>query len=628
MRFIGSTSMFSEFRRRPTRAAAGEPGIISRRHAPRVGVNSRGLSGLTRVDDNVCVPRGHRLRVRIRQSALLAALLSAQAVGQAPPSLPAPCPPDSERDALLASDLNAASRDEARAAELLERAVRPGGDGGSAKPGVPLWPADWLVLARRDESRGDFASAAARYRRYEASLEGSGEDTRWVEPRVKVLELAARSESAASARAAASAPTYVAEPEACLALADGRAALARGDKNAAREKLGYAMRLDPRYADAAVAAAALDAQTGRPADAIREYRLALAADPERDEAAVPLANLLWEQPDRASKAESLLLLDRAAAARPDLPSLRRRSAERWAEWGDSAAALQRLDGWRAIASDVERKQTDALRAELAAKASSTSSSSAASADAPAVSPRPRLELPPARSDSGAGSGGGAWLWGASLAALAAVVAMVLARRRRSAAPEAVFEPEAEPAPLPPPPAPVPPITKVGLEDLVRFLRSAAEERQMPAPPLSSRGFPEEGQPPWVVRIPPPDWERLWRTVFGATLAANPLRPGTTLSMAPKVAISGAHVRDPQTHASTIRFALADNAPGELTTEMIRGRSAGKDWAAVEEIVRAHGGTIAVAPSIDRQFVRRLLIELPMEPAAPVPTPRPGTIPST
>ena len=534
-----------------------------------------------------------------------------------------PCPPDSERDALLASDLNAASHDEARAGELLAKAF---GDSDPARTQLPLWPTDWLVLAFRDEARGDFPSAAARYRKYEASLEGSGEDTRWVEPRVKVLELAAGS-AAGTSTTSTTFKAFVAEPEARLALADGRAALARGDKNAAREKLGYALRLDPRYADAAVAAAALDAQTGRAADAIREYRAALAADPERDDAAVPLANLLWEHPDRASKAESLLLLDRAAAARPDLPSLGRRSAERWAEWGDPTAALQRLDAWRAVVSEAERKQTDALRAELAGRAAtaSRSSSSSASADPPAVSPRPRLDLPAAHADAGAAPGVGAWIWGAAAAALAMIAGAVLARRRRSAVVEAVMESEPEPAPAEPP-APVPPITTVGLEDLVRFLRSAAEERQLAPPPLSSRGFPEEGQPPWVVRLPPPDWERLWRTVFGATLSAFPaVRAGG--GSAPRLAISGSLARDPATHAVAVRFALADNAPGTLTTEMIRGRSAGKDWAAVEDLVRAHRGSIAVAPSIDRQFARRLLIELPVEPGAPMPTPTPGTIPS-
>ena len=82
-----------------------------------------------------------------------------------------PCPPDSERDALLSSDLKAASQDEVRAADLLANAAE--GDVGPS-----IWPTDWLILARRDESRADFSAAAKRYRRYQASLEASGEDTR------------------------------------------------------------------------------------------------------------------------------------------------------------------------------------------------------------------------------------------------------------------------------------------------------------------------------------------------------------------------------------------------------------------------------------------------------------------
>jgi hypothetical protein len=88
-------------------------------------------------------------------------------------------------------------------------------------------------------------------------------------------------------------------------------------------------------------------------------------------------------------------------------------------------------------------------------------------------------------------------------------------------------------------------------------------------------------------------------------------------MAPRLAISGSLLRDPGTPAAPIRvrFALADSVPGALSTETIRGRSAGRDWAAVEELVRGFGGSIAIAPSIDRQFVRRLLIELPVAPGA-------------
>lgn len=442
---------------------------------------------------------------------------------------------------------------------------------------VTLWPLDWLILARRDEARGDFTSAAARYRRYRTSLEGSGEDARWVEPRVKLLELASRATASGSAGAL---------PESRLALADARAALSRGDPKAAREKLGYAMRLDPRYVEPAIAAGALDAQHGRTADAIRAYRQALAADPERVEAAVPLSNLLWEHPDRASKAESLVLLDRAAAARPDLPPLLRRSADRWAQWGDPRAALQRLDDWRSVVSAAERKETDSQRAELAVKLPAADPAK----DAPAAQTRRRPNPPPGVRTASVetGSAPGAWIWIAAVAVLAALSAGVVSRRRRRAAAE-------EPA------APVPEVTLVSVEDLTRLLQAAALERQLAAPPLATKGFPVESQPPWIVRVPPPDWEAIWRTVFGSTLAA--MRSAHVA--APRLALFASSAS-----AGSVRFALADNGPGLLTTEMIRGHSAGQDWAGVDDAIRVHRGSIAVAPSIDKQFTKRLLIEFP------------------
>jgi len=508
---------------------------------------------------------------------LLAGSLAAVAAGQDAPPPPTPCSPDAApatpepRDVLVASDVSAASRDESRAGELLAAA--------SERGTVTLWPLDWLILARRDEARGDFTTAAARYRRYQASLEGSGEDTRWVEPRVKLLELASRAATASGSPGAL--------PDARLALADARAALSRGDPKAAREKLGYAMRLDPRYVEPAIAAGALDAQHGRTADAIRAYRQALAADPERVEAAVPLSNLLWEHPDRASKAESLLLLDRAAAARPDLPPLLRRSADRWAQWGDPRAALQRLDDWRSVVSAAERKETDPLRAELAAKLPAADPAK----DAPAAQTRRRPNPPPPGVRTASvetGSGPGAWVWVAAVAVLAALSAGVVSRRRRRAAPE-------EPA------APVPEVTLVSVEDLTRLLQAAALERQLAAPPLATKGFPGESQPPWNVRVPPPDWEAIWRTVFGSTLAAMRSAHVT----APRLALFASSAS-----AGSVRFALADNGPALLTTEMIRGHSAGQDWAAVDDAIRAHKGSIAVAPSIDKQFTKRLLIEFP------------------
>ena len=147
-----------------------------------------------------------------------------------PADVAAPATPE-PRDVLVASDVSAASRDESRAGDLLASA--------SERGTVTLWPLDWLILARRDEARGDFTTAAARYRGYRTSLEGSGEDARWVEPHAKILELASKTATASGSAGAL--------PESRLALADARAALARGDSKAAREKLGYAMRLDPRY---------------------------------------------------------------------------------------------------------------------------------------------------------------------------------------------------------------------------------------------------------------------------------------------------------------------------------------------------------------------------------------------
>ncbi|MEP6994405.1 MAG: hypothetical protein ABI968_07790, partial [Acidobacteriota bacterium] len=257
------------------------------------------------------------------------------------------------RDTLLASDFASAAGEDEEAGDLLADAAERGAE--------ELAPLDWLVLARRDEARADYASAAAHYKRHLRSLEGNGEDTRWVGPRLKQLDVATRATALSAPKA------HVPPAEARLALADGKAALARGDGRIARAKFSLALRIDPGYADAALAAGALDVRDGRTTDAVRDYRLALAADPERLEAIVPLANLLWETPDRVAKAESLELLDRAVALRPDLQTLQRQSAERWAQWGDPKKALERLNAWRAGASASEKAETERLHAELAAR---------------------------------------------------------------------------------------------------------------------------------------------------------------------------------------------------------------------------------------------------------------------
>ena len=535
-------------------------------------------------------------RTALLRAGLLTGLVAAAAAGQDRSSRAAPCPPDgTPRDALLAADLAAASRDEARSADLLaEAAERAAGE---------LSPTDWLALARRDESRGSFASAAARYRQYLRILAGSAEDTRWVGPRLKQLDLAALEVSARKSGGGGAAS------EAVLAFVDAKAALSRGDGKAAREKLGFALRLDAAYADAEVAAASLDAREGRTADALREYRLALAAEPQRVDAMVPLSNLLWERPDRADKAESLLLLDRAAAARPDLPTLKRRSAERWAEWGDPRAALERLDAWRAGASSSEKKETDRLREDLAARAprapeapATAVPESASAVESPSPSPRAIAALPApiaeapraARPEAGGAparlASRGYWAWGAGAAVLAAI-ATAAAYRRRSA--------RSQPA------APAATSTRVEADEMLRILESVASGRQLATPSLVIKGFPGEGTAGWSIRMAPEDWRAMWSAVFANTLAA--LQASRVAS--PKVALFATPLRDSKAASLVIRFALADNAPGMLTTEWIHSRVGERDWGVVNERVLANGGSIAVSPSIDRQYTKRLILEL-------------------
>ena len=119
-----------------------------------------------------------------------------------------------------------------------------------------------------------------------------------------------------------------------------------------------ALRLSPGYVEAALALGTLESRLGHSPEAIAAYRTAVAADPDRYEALVSLSDLLWEEPDRELKAESLRLLDHAVELRPDLLRIRKESAERWADWGDAATALERLSAYRDRATPEERAATD------------------------------------------------------------------------------------------------------------------------------------------------------------------------------------------------------------------------------------------------------------------------------
>jgi Flp pilus assembly protein TadD len=264
----------------------------------------------------------------------------------------------------LAGDADAAGR-------LLEEAER----------GVPelLSPWERLLLARREEARGDRQRAIHEYAAALTALARRGASfPAWIGERIRRLDL---EDEAGRLPLRAMRPPSAEAREAFL---EAKTRLDEGKRDAARNGFRRALRLSPGYVEAALALGALEARAGRAPEAIAAYRTALAADPERFEALLSLANVLWTEPDRQAKEESLALLDRAAALRPDLPSVLKESARRWADWGDASRALQRLNAYDATSPEAARdRDLDVLRARLKETQA-----------APPLSPRlPDLESP-------------------------------------------------------------------------------------------------------------------------------------------------------------------------------------------------------------------------------------------
>lgn len=254
---------------------------------------------------------------------------------------------------LRGAELAGSAGDEDEAAALLEEASREAPD--------LLGPWERLLLARRAEARGARRLAILQYGHVVAELQRGGPVPAWIGERIRRLDV----EEEARLLPLRALPPPSAEAQRVFAEAQDRLRLQRVDE--ARSGFRKALRLAPGYVEAALALGGLEARSGRAPEASAAYRTALAADPESSDAALSLSNLLWAEPDRQAKEESLALLDRAIALRPDLVRLRRESAERWAAWGDAARALERLDAYRAGAAAGERAATDELRQRLVAR---------------------------------------------------------------------------------------------------------------------------------------------------------------------------------------------------------------------------------------------------------------------
>lgn len=261
--------------------------------------------------------------------------------------------------ALRGADFAAAAGDTDDEARLLEIAAKEAPE--------LLSPVDRLVLARQAEARGDRRGAILQFGHVLTALQRRGlAGAEWVGESIRRLD------AEDEARKLPARPGFAPpSAEARSAFADGKTALRRGANAPAREAFRRALRLSPGYSEAALALGSVEERDGRAAEAAAAYRTALAADPDGFEALVALANLLWNEPDRAAKEESLALLDRAEALRPDLARLHREAGNRWAAWGDPARALERLDTWWPLASPEDRTAAEPFRERLRARLART-----------------------------------------------------------------------------------------------------------------------------------------------------------------------------------------------------------------------------------------------------------------
>ena len=255
------------------------------------------------------------------------------------------------------------------------RRPRGGGGGhgrrGATPPGAAreapelLSARDRLVLARQAEARGDRRDAMLQYGHVLAAMQTARprRPADWIGERIRRLDAEEEAKGVPARARASRRPRPRRAPPSRRARRCSRAARppARATRSGARSgSRPGTSRPRSRSGRSRSAKGARrrgrggvpDGARGRPGPASTRV--------------LALANLLWNEPDRPAKEESLALLDRAIALRPELPRLLREAADRWAAWGDPARALERLDAWRASATPAGRQATDPLREKLVA----------------------------------------------------------------------------------------------------------------------------------------------------------------------------------------------------------------------------------------------------------------------
>jgi hypothetical protein len=151
-------------------------------------------------------------------------------------------------------------------------------------------------------------------------------------------------------------------------------------------------------------------------------------------------------------------------------------------------------------------------------------------------------------------------------------------------------------------------TRVRFADLRDSLAAVCAERGLDsAYDLEPLGlFREDASRTLAVRVDRTDWETIWRNLFANSLDAARERPAADV----RLGVSAELSRDPITGTPIARFVLADNLPGVLTSETIRGRGADRGWGVIADLVRRHEGSADVRAAPPPGYRKGIVIEFP------------------